>query len=86
MAKTKIEFISKGFKEILQEPKVATLVGDIGMDIEMRANASSQYGDVYTHEVEIGYSGSRWVGFVHNTDYKGAKDEAENKTLSKAVK
>lgn len=84
--KVKIEFIDKGFKEILKQPSVATLVDDVGMDIEMRANASSQYGDVYAHEVVIGYNGSRWVGFVHNSDYKGAVDEAENKTLSKAVK
>lgn len=82
MAKTKIklEFIDAGFKQILKSEGTREIV-------ESQANAIQQRaGDLYESQVVYGYGGSRWVGFVHNIDNKGAKDEAENKTLSKAVK
>lgn len=78
--KIKLEFVDEGFKEILKSQGVADCVIKETVAIKQRA------GDLYESEIVWGYGGTRWVGFVHNINSLGAEDEAENKTLSKAVK
>lgn len=78
--KVKIEFEDEGFKKILKENSVAQLVIEQTLAIAQRA------GEGFEGEVVWGYNNTRPVGFVHSTDAKSAKEEAENKVLSKAVK
>jgi len=78
--KVKIEFIDKGFKELLRQQGVWDVVREETVAIKQRA------GELYEADITFGYNNTRPVGFVHNIDALGAIDEAENKTLSKAVK
>ena len=89
----RIEFNSEGFREILMSSGVQSIVADVTEQIAARANAnltddnSSGYeGDVMESPRMSSYgNGGRWVGFVRATDYKAMADEAENKSLSRAV-
>jgi len=78
--KVKIEFIDKGFKELLRQQGVWDVVREETVAIKQRA------GELYEADITFGYNNTRPVGFVHNINALGAIDEAENKTLSKAVK
>lgn len=78
--KVKIEFIDKGFKELLRQQGVWDVVREETVAIKQRA------GELYEADITFGYNNTRPVGFVHNINSLGAIDEAENKTLSKAVK
>lgn len=78
--KVKIEFIDKGFKEILQQQGVWDVVREETVAIKQRA------GEYFEADIVFGYNNTRPVGFVHSINQLGAKEEAENKTLSKAVK
>lgn len=79
-SKTKIEFISKGFQDILSSDGTRSCVESVSSQI--KANAGPDY------EADVSYygPGHRWMGFVHTTNYDSMKDEAENKTLTRAVK
>ena len=78
--KVKIEFIDEGFKEILQQQGVWDVVREETVAIKQRA------GEYFEADIEFGYNNTRPVGFVHSINKLGAQEEAENKTLSKAVK
>lgn len=78
--KVKIEFIDKGFKEILKSSGTWDVVREQTVAIKQRA------GELYEADITFGYNNTRPVGFVHNINSLGAIEEAENKTLSKAVK
>ncbi len=89
----KIEFNSAGFREILLSEGVRNVVSEATQGIASRANgnltdsSSEGYeGDVVQSPRMSGYgNGGRWVGFVRALDYKAMADEAENKSLSRAV-
>lgn len=88
--KIEISFNSEGFKEILEGDGVKELVQDVTNEITKRANANAGFdgfeGDVMHSPRMSKYgNGGRWVGFVRTKDSKGKADEAENKSLSKAV-
>lgn len=93
MNDVKIEFNSEGFRQILLSSGVQGVVEDATNQITARANAnltvssSEGYeGDVLESPRMSGYgNGGRWVGFVRALDYKTMADEAENKSLSRAV-
>ena len=93
MSDIKIEFNSAGFREILMSEGVRGVVQDATEKIAARANANltdssslGYEGDVLESPRMSGYgNGGRYVGFVRALDYKAMADEAENKSLSRAV-
>lgn len=93
MSDVTIEFNSDGFRQILLSSGVQGVVAEATQQIAARANAnlidtsSEGYeGTVMESPRMSGYgNGGRWVGFVRALDYKAMADEAENKSLSRAV-
>ena len=92
MSKTsvKIKFISKGFEEILCSPGAGNLCAQIAEKIQQNANAGldAKESPGFKSGGRIGeaYKSKRWVYFVYTTDLATMKAEAEDQTLSKAVK
>lgn len=93
MSDVKLEFNSEGFRQILLSSGVQGVVADATNQITARANANLTDGSSEGYEGDVlelprmsGYgSGGRWVGFVRALDYKAMADEAEYKSLSRAV-
>lgn len=79
-SKTKIQFIDKGFRDILSSEGTKEVIQSTANNIKTRAGAK--------YEADVSYygQGHRWMGFVHTTDLESMRDEAENKTLTKAVR
>ena len=89
MTQTRLEFISAGFKAILESEGTKQLVQDTAAQIQQRANANAglEGEDGFSANVWHGnYGGGRWVGSVTTTGKKSQKAEAEDKALSRAVK
>lgn len=93
VSEIKIEFNSAGFREVLLSEGVKTLVTETAYDIAKRADANltNPYSDGYSAQVvysplvsKYGHGG-RWVGFVSASDRGARVDEADNKSLSRAV-
>lgn len=84
----KIEFNSDGFKQILMSDGVKALVEGEAAKIQAKANANlNADSDGYVVNVLPGnYGGGRWVAHVQAADYAAAEAEAEDKTLTKAVR
>ncbi len=89
----KLEFNSEGFREILLSEGVRDLVAEEAEKIASRANANLTDSKSEGYEAEVfqgammskyGYGG-RWVGSVRAIDSRASADEAENKSLSRAV-
>lgn len=93
MSDVTIEFNSDGFRQILLSSGVQGVVAEATQQIAARANAnlidtsSEGYeGDVMESPRMSSYgNGGRYVGFVRALDYKAMADEAEYKSLSRAV-
>ena len=83
----KIEFESKGFKDILFSSGVKDLVQSTAKRIQAEANAGIQgESEGFSANVIAGeYGDGRYVGFVTSTDKASAQAESEDKVLSKAV-
>lgn len=77
--KVKLQFIDKGFQDILSTPGTLEAVRSAAESIQAKA------GDGFEAETSYYGQGHRWMGFVHTTDLKSMKSESENKTLTKAV-
>lgn len=87
MSEMKIEFISDGFKAILNSEGVKAAVQAAADDIKERANANIDgNSEGFSSKVWTGgYGGGRWVGSVTTTDFASMVAESEDKALSKAV-
>lgn len=93
MSEIKITFNSEGFKEILTGDGVKAVIQEATDAIASRANANLTddesegfAGDVVMSPRMSGYgNGGRWVGFVTAIDSRARADEAEYKSLSRAV-
>lgn len=93
VSEIKIEFNSAGFREVLLSEGVRELVTETAWSIVKRAdenltNPASRGYDanvVYSPLVSKYGNGGRWVGFVSAVDRGARVDEAENKSLSRAV-
>lgn len=83
----RIEFISDGFKQILESAEVHDLVQDTANEICDKANANNNRGGegFTTNVIKGGYGGGRWIGFVKASDKEASIAEAEDKALSGAV-
>ena len=78
---TKIVFNDQGFKDVLLSDGCKELIKSNADQIAKRA------GDGYVVDGPmVGYNGTRWIAFVRTDGIEAMIDEAENKTLSKAVK
>lgn len=77
----KIEFISEGFRQILNSEGVKACVLSEAERIQARANDNSN-GHFNAKVWSGGYGGGRWVASAFSTE----KAESEDKALTKAVK
>jgi hypothetical protein len=83
----KLEFISKGFKDILFSPGTKEMLTNLSDDIRDRANESLPDGEGFASRVQAGgYGGGRYVAFVRTDNDAAALEESENMTLTKAVR
>ena len=89
----KITFNSEGFREILCGEGVKDVVSDEAQKIAINANGNLTDPDSEGFEADVfqgsmmskyGYGG-RWIGRVVAMDAKASADEAEMKSLSRAV-
>lgn len=93
MSDIKIEFNSEGFRQILLSEGVRSVVSNATEQIVARANSNLVDGSSEGYEGDVLESprmsnygnGGRYVGFVRALDYKAMADEAEYKSLSRAV-
>lgn len=85
--KIKIEFISSGFREILEGDGVHQLVTDTATRIQQEANAGiDEESEGFSVDVwEGNYGGGRWIGSVTSQDRAAAAAQSEYQVLSKAV-
>lgn len=84
---TKIDFISKGFRDILFSPGTKEMLQNLGDEIRDRANESLPDGEGFVSNVQTGgYGGGRYIGYVRTDNSAAALEESENMTLTKAVR
>lgn len=81
----KLEFNSKGFKEILNSQGVNELVSNTAQEISDKAN-TNYGGEGFQPRVLQGYyGGGRWIGFVQSTDKESSAAESEEQALTRAT-
>lgn len=86
---TTLQFISEGFKAILESEGTKEVVRSAAEEIQQKANANAGIEDSEGFSCEVwhgNYGGGRWVASVSTTDKKTMKAESEDKALSRAVK
>ena len=87
MADVDIEFISAGFKAILESDGTKNLVEQEAQSMADRANGNNERGGSgFVASTKLGgYGGGRWVAFVSTTDKASMIAEAEDKALTRAI-
>lgn len=82
-----IDFISDGFKAILESEGTRQLVADTAAKIQKAANEGvKEDSEGFSTETWLGnYGGGRWIGSVTSQDAAAAKAQSEYKVLTKAV-
>ena len=84
---TKIEFVSAGFKGILNSPGVESLIRQHTDAVRDRANSNLHVeSEGYLSKVFTGGEQGRVVGVVYTSDHASMAAEAEEKALSRAVR
>lgn len=82
----KLEFISDGFKAILEGDGTRQLVADAAAKIQAAANAGVKDSEGFSANTWLGnYGGGRWIGSVTSLDVAAARAQSEDKVLTKAV-
>ena len=76
----RIQFISEGWRQILNSADVAAIVDETGQRIAARAGEGYEY-----KPKKLGYGGGRVGGFVVAATQEAREDQAENKTLQGAL-
>lgn len=82
MSNIRIEFISEGFREVLNSDGCKELVQEAAEGIAERANANS---GLDSFEATAVRAGTRWVGFASTTDKESVAAESEDKALTRAI-
>lgn len=82
MADIRIEFISEGFREILNSDGCQELVQQTAEGIAERANANA---GLDTFEATSVRAGTRWIAFASTTDKASLAAESEEKALTRAI-
>lgn len=81
----KIEFISSGFRGILNSDGVHDLIQSTAQEVADKAN-ENYGGDGFQPKVIKGsYGGGRWVGFVSSTDKGSLAAESEDQALTRSL-
>ena len=80
---SKIEFISEGFRQIVNSNECQELVRDITEGIASKANANAGLDSFQAQTVQ---ARTRWIGLVSSTDAESYQAEAEDKALTGAIK
>lgn len=82
-----IQFISSGFKAVLESDGVKELIEDTANEICERANANNERGGegFKVNVTHLGYGGGRWGAFISSADNKAAQAESEDKALTRAI-
>lgn len=87
--KIKIEFISKGFEEILCSSGAGQLCEEQAERIKENANAELTAEDTAGYKsggkIVKAYGSNRWMYFIYTTDAATIYAEQHDNTLSKAV-
>lgn len=78
--KVKMEFISDGFRQILESQGVADVCEQAGQSIAAKAGDGFEYFPAH-----LNYGGGRTGGFVNATTYEAMLSEAIDKSLTRAV-
>ncbi|MEE1165195.1 MAG: hypothetical protein UHU21_16065 [Lachnospiraceae bacterium] len=82
----KLEFVSDGFREILESEGVHQAVAEETERIHAAANANNRRGGEGFHaSTFLGGIAGRWIGTVYTTDHASRVAEAEDKALSSVV-
>lgn len=82
----KIEFVSAGFKEILNSSGVESIIRQHTEATAAAANANlTTESEGFRSKVFTGSGQGRVVGVVYTTDHASMVAEAEEKALSRAV-
>lgn len=88
-AKVKIEFISKGFEDILCSEGAGRICEQKAKEIEDRANSGLTAKDTEGFKsggrIVKAYGSKRWMYFIYTTDAATMYAEQDDQTLSKAV-
>ena len=85
MKKPCIEFISPGFKAILNTEEIHNVVEEVAQHIADNAN-SNYGGDGFKATTMVGgYGGGRWIAFVNSTDKESLQAESEDSALTRAL-
>ena len=79
--KIKLEFIDKGFQEIINSPGVAALTQSAAQSIAARAGDGFEWSTYKTRGLRY----DRTAAVVKAANYKARRAEATDKALSKAV-
>ena len=84
----RLEFISKGFQQILESDGTRSAVESAGEAIQARANGNlEEESSGFSCSTWKGnYGGGRWVCSVTTTDNASIRAEAYDKALTRAVK
>lgn len=85
MEEVRLQFISDGFKQILNSEGTKNLVTQTAEDIANRANANYGGDGFQPRVIQGGYGGGRWIGFVNATDKESLAAESEDKALTGAI-
>lgn len=81
---TKIEFISDGFKAILQSEGTQQVVSEIADSIAAEANANGNCEGFESNTI-LGGRAQRYIGFAYASDKESMIAESENQALTRAV-
>ena len=85
MKKPRIEFISPGFKAILNTEEMHNVVEEVAQHIADNANGNYG-GDGFEATTKLGgYGGGRWIAFVSSSDKDSLKAESEESALTRAI-
>lgn len=87
VVRMRIEFISAGFKGVLNSPGVESMIRQRTEEIRDRANSNLHVeSEGFASKVFTGAGQGRVVGVVYTTDHASRAAEAEEKALSRAVR
>lgn len=81
----RIEFISSGFKAILNTEEIHNVVEEVSQHIADQANNNYGGDGFQVTTMTGGYGGGRWIGFVTATDKDSLKAESEDSALTRAL-
>lgn len=83
----RLEFVSEGFKEILNCEGTGTIVGQVTERVCAECNSMNNRGGsgFEASTFKGNYAGGRWVGYITATDKKSLAAASEDKVFERAL-